>query len=865
MFRNRSRHVGIVVEILGSVKHFRVRMPNGDWVDIRYQAINFHIPQFAKWDKLRDYVPPGEAGESHMKWIETVASGKRPPQDIGENMDPTSAEMIYLKEFLNAEIAYIRDFVQGFLHSVVAEQISYLSRYQKMFNDLYRKDGEITIEKAQGYIFGKSSNIAQKYATFRMFYEDELHYKRRQNLQFVGQSSFIFRRKADVARIERVHSWVKHRSPQYQHFLNSCRKALEFFRDRKPILDDAVEKPTFDDNDRDFLISLTEFASVKSDMLFSPLTVIAAAVVKPLDKKVDEVDPLIDNIGWRYGDVNSGSTQLFLKDIGILPKWEDVDIYDADMNLPGHFSEEATLAMETANEEASKLLSKLKKPHSSSASSYLPSDEYERLRHDFGEMPVFVIDDVTASELDDGISFQRNPDGTVWIHVHVADPTSHLSPDDRISNYAKYRYQSVYLPERSYSMIPYDLSKEVFSLRPSKKGMNVLTFSAKLSAESGEILDILVRPGFIRNVLILNYDDVDKHLDWSAIVRRDFGNRRYIIGDAEVVHEQPSLLDEKKNGDHISALQMLQNILLKHSEKRVKLGMISVDVEQPTVQTIPYPLPIVKFDLKKPLYDLIGKEPGLNVGVDNCLHSPSRSMVAEAMVIAGEVCGLWASSRNLDVVYRAQKPPYDMPKELLDVIEQSKHPITGLLNPFAFESYRKYIQPAYHSITPVPHHGMGINGPYIKCTSPLRRYSDIFAHWQIKNALLGKKSLITDRNQFADEANKQLSRERLIQKGQLNLVKYWMLTFIRRIEDGELDQFGKSLAGKAWKARINFRDQSLKRPIVAVMIRDLGMLAYLPPDQVVQYLEVPHETILSVQILSVNPIDRILYARVIQE
>src|SRR5699024_8336246 len=41
---------------------------------------------------------------------------------------------------------------------------------------------------------------------------------------------------------------------------------------------------------------------------------------------------------------------------------------------------------------------------------------------------------------------------------------------------------------------------------------------------------------------------------------------------------------------------------------------------------------------------------------------------------------------------------------------------------------------AHLAATPAPHAALGMD-QYVKCTSPLRRYSDLQSHWQIEAAL----------------------------------------------------------------------------------------------------------------------------------
>ena len=47
------------------------------------------------------------------------------------------------------------------------------------------------------------------------------------------------------------------------------------------------------------------------------------------------------------------------------------------------------------------------------------NDANADVRYDFGDMPVYTIDDEFAHELDDGISIEETDEGT-WLHIHIA-------------------------------------------------------------------------------------------------------------------------------------------------------------------------------------------------------------------------------------------------------------------------------------------------------------------------------------------------------------------------------------------------------------------------------------------------------------
>lgn len=118
---------------------------------------------------------------------------------------------------------------------------------------------------------------------------------------------------------------------------------------------------------------------------------------------------------------------------------------------------------------------------------------------------------------------------------------------------------------------------------------------------------------------------------------------------------------------------------------------------------------------------------------------PYRQIVAEAMILCGEAVASFASARNLPLPFRGQGPPkfYDPEggktgghpsrggmtvQELLSIPEglsRSAH-LRGLLS-----------KGEVNCTAAIPHSGLGLQG-YVQFTSPIRRYGDMLAHYQVR-------------------------------------------------------------------------------------------------------------------------------------
>jgi exoribonuclease-2 len=103
-------------------------------------------------------------------------------------------------------------------------------------------------------------------------------------------------------------------------------------------------------------------------------------------------------------------------------------------------------------------------------------------------------------------------------------------------------------------------------------------------------------------------------------------------------------------------------------------------------------------------------------------------MVRECMLLAGEGAALWAG-RHLAggaFPYIGQEPG-DFPRELPE----------GLAGSWQL---RRCMRPRTLSVRALPHRGLGLDA-YAQVTSPLRRYTDLLAHMQIRAVLGGRKPM----------------------------------------------------------------------------------------------------------------------------
>lgn len=143
--------------------------------------------------------------------------------------------------------------------------------------------------------------------------------------------------------------------------------------------------------------------------------------------------------------------------------------------------------------------------------------------------------------------------------------------------------------------------------------------------------------------------------------------------------------------------------------------------------------------------------------------TPEREFVANAMLAAGAAAAAWAAENDIPMPFVRQEEP-DEPPEPGDSLP-------------AMYALRRSCRPGTTDTVPGLHAGLGLD-PYIRVTSPLRRYADLLAHMQFHLHLRGGTLLSADSMSEAlrvSEAAAQVRRklERLVNE-------YWTLLYFSR-------------------------------------------------------------------------------------
>jgi exoribonuclease II len=363
-------------------------------------------------------------------------------------------------------------------------------------------------------------------------------------------------------------------------------------------------------------------------------------------------------------------------------------------------------------------------------------------RRDLTHQKVYTIDDESTQEIDDGLSLEILPDGRHKLWIHIADPTRLLSPEDRFDLEARKRSVTIYLPTGMIPMFPPELATGPMSLRQGQICC-AISFGVILDP-TGAVEEYEITTSTIKPTYRLTYEDVEEMLQLR------------IPGENEI--------------ETIAKASKLR------TQWRLSQGSININMPESTVK-------------------IYGDEVSIELIEDN----RARKLVAEMMILAGEVAAKYGQDHNLPLPYRGQPQPELPPEEELILIP---------VGPARSCAVRRCMPRSEMSTTPSRHAGLGLN-TYSQVTSPIRRYTDLIAHFQIKAHLRGDELPFTiERLQEIMLGLGTNIYEANMLERQTN--RYWTLEYFNRSTERE------------WEA-IFLRWLREDESLALIMIEDLGI------------------------------------------
>jgi len=142
-------------------------------------------------------------------------------------------------------------------------------------------------------------------------------------------------------------------------------------------------------------------------------------------------------------------------------------------------------------------------------------------------------------------------------------------------------------------------------------------------------------------------------------------------------------------------------------------------------------------------------------------RSRSRALVMDAMLLAGEACARWCQERGIAIPYAVQAPA--------DKVEASRD-LAGMY------AQRRRFKPTRLAVEPGEHAGLGLP-LYTRATSPLRRYSDLLVHQQVRRRISGGP--ILDAQQIAERISQAETAAVAVRRAERLSNHHWKLVYLR--------------------------------------------------------------------------------------
>jgi len=371
-------------------------------------------------------------------------------------------------------------------------------------------------------------------------------------------------------------------------------------------------------------------------------------------------------------------------------------------------------------------------------------------RTDLRSLPAFTIDPVDAKDYDDALSIEHIH-GDLWrVGIHIADVAHFVKIGTAIDNEAMKRGNSVYLVDRAIPMLPERLSGGACSLMP---GQDRLTVSVLVDID----LEGRVRKGDIRETAIRS-------------------RHRLTYDQAQAI------IDGRETPDGRLSHDVRQLHRLSQAIRKARLEKGSLDFDRPE-----------SF--------VVLNEEGVPVDVRKIVQLGSHRLIEEFMVLANGIVAERLTRSELPVIYRVHEPPSEADLEPLGstLTRFGLFPLwrkTGI-EPATFQrilrSFRgrkeeaiindlvlRSMKRAQYSTRNVGHFGLAMD-LYTHYTSPIRRYSDLTVHRQVKALLHGvDPPYRADGDRLKTIAGQCSERERIADRAEWDSIDLKKVEFMER-------------------------------------------------------------------------------------
>jgi exoribonuclease-2 len=291
-------------------------------------------------------------------------------------------------------------------------------------------------------------------------------------------------------------------------------------------------------------------------------------------------------------------------------------------------------------------------------------------RRDLTGLHTVTIDDDDTADIDDGLSLEWMAEGPPRIWIHVADPGRLILPGSPLDLEARRRGTSLYLAQGTLPMFPQVLATGPFSLRAGQR-CAAWSLGVRLDTD-GAITDLTLHRSWVRPAYRLSYADADELLALAPPQERE--------------------------------LLILQEWMQRRRAWRAQRGALFLDQSEGRIRAA------------------ATEANGDGARLDIIEPTPSRLLVAEAMILAGAAIADYGHRHQLALPYRSQPvAPVPTPQEL------EVYPA----GPVRLAAIKKCLTRGVVGTRALPHFSLGLEAD-VQATSPIRRYGDLLVQRQLQ-------------------------------------------------------------------------------------------------------------------------------------
>jgi len=332
------------------------------------------------------------------------------------------------------------------------------------------------------------------------------------------------------------------------------------------------------------------------------------------------------------------------------------------------------------------------------------SEFFDENRLDLRDCPLLTIDAPSTRDLDDALHVEKKGDNFL-VGIHIADVSHYVRPGDLLFDTARERATSVYMADQQIAMLPHSLSENSCSLiagvdRPALSTLVELT-------PAGEV----VHSRIVRSVV-----NVKRRLSYDGALQ----------------------MAATKSDEEVTILTELGRKLL---EQRVAAGAVVMPVPDVNIR--------------------VGQQIEVSLADSD---SPSRTLVAEFMVLANVIGARYVSSRMEPGIYRSQDPPR---QRLFEGLQRDL---------FLNFRQRRCLSRGQLSTTAKSHSGVGADC-YTTVTSPIRRFLDLVMQHQLAGIISRQGTPFTEKDckGFVGNIMHGLARANRVRSQRH---RYWLLRYL---------------------------------------------------------------------------------------